>query len=173
MWLQWFPFHREGKQGEEATQPARSNRDLIPANQQRVWETETRGTSTDSTRAAGPRAKGGKGGGFPFDPRAPKMLSARPCGKSFPDPCAFQPQPASFTASRSQDAVYGCPILQPLSPGPKGIWPGQEAGGWGAGGCSPPTLPLNPAGRRKEEAGPGACRLHTEPEEQDPPGRAT
>lgn len=89
--------------------------------------------------AAGPRAGGGKGGGFPFDPRAPKMLSARPCGKSFPDPCAFQPQSASFTASRSQDAVYGCPILQPLSPGPKGIWPGQEAGGWGG------LLPAQPS----------------------------
>lgn len=41
------------------------------------------------------------------------------------------------------------------------------------GNCSPPSPPLNPAGRRKQGAGLGACRLHTELEGQDPPGRAT
>lgn len=171
MWLQWFPFHKEGDQGKEVIQPASSNRDLIiPGNKEREGGRQTNGEHLQAV--PGLQDEGEKGDEFPSDPRAPKMLSARPCEKSFPDPCAFQPQPTSFTASRSQDAVYGRPILQPLFPGPKGIWPGQEAGGW-RGGCSPPSPSLNPAGRRKEEAGLGDCRLLTEPEGQDPPGRAT
>lgn len=75
---------------------------------------------------AGWPGEGGEGGGLPFDPRAPKMLSGQTqAGKSFLDPSTFQPLPGWFySLTVRPDTVYGSPILQLLSPGPKGIWPG-------------------------------------------------
>lgn len=89
-----------------------------------TWE--RRGQGQGKGRAAGWPGEGREGGGLPFDPRAPKMLSSQTLPeKSFLDPSTFQPLLGWFySLVVLPDTVYGSPILQPLSPGPKGIWPG-------------------------------------------------
>lgn len=78
--------------------------------------------------------------GSPLTPGPQRCYQPDPAENPSRIPVHSSLNPASFTASRSQDAVYGCPILQPLSPGPKGIWPGQEAGGWEGGIAPRPPL---------------------------------
>lgn len=86
--------------------------------------------------------EGGKGGGLPFDPRPQRCYQARPTGKILPRSLHIPALLGWFYSLMVQpDTVYDSPILCPLSPGPKGIWPG-----WGrlveAGVPRPASQPL-------------------------------
>lgn len=95
------------------------------------------------------REREGREAGSPLTPGPQRCYQVRPGRKILPGSLHI---PASagwfYSLAVLPDTVYGSPILQPLSPGPKGIWPGSPPPP-----PSLPTPPLNPAGRRKEGTG--------------------
>lgn len=143
-----------------------------------IWE--RRGQAWREETAAGwpEGGEGQEGGGLPFDPRAPKMLS----GQTLPENPSWIPPHSSlcwagFTASWCCWTLFmAAPFSSPHLQAPKASGP-AKGGLWGQGSppqSSLPILPLNPAGCRKEGAGwapkgplPGSLQSVWE-EEEDP-----
>lgn len=98
------------------------------------------GAGKGKERAAGWPGEGGEGGGLPFDPRAPKMLS----GQTLPENPSWIPPHSSlcsagFTALRCSRTLFmAAPFSSPCLQAPKAS--GQAKGGWWGQG-SPPQLP--------------------------------
>ena len=88
-----------------------------------TWE--RRGWGGERKEQQDGREREGREAGSPLTPGPQRCYQVSQAGKSFLDPSTFQPLPGWFYSLEVlPDTVYGSPILQPLSPGPKGIWPG-------------------------------------------------
>lgn len=136
---QWSTFHREGEGARGYT--ARRLK-WGPYSWERAWEgLEDRHVTSPDCCLQGCRTLGwrGKRGGFPFDPRAPKMLSARPRGKSSQDPCAFQPRPQLVLQPPAARTLFmAAPFSSPCLQAPKAS--GQARGLRGRGAPCPVLL---------------------------------
>lgn len=100
------------------------------------------GAGKGKERAAGWPGEGGEGGGLPFDPRAPKMLS----GQTLPENPSWIPPHSSlcwagFTALPCSRTLFMvAPFSSPCLQAPKAS--GQaERGLWGQGSPAQPTNP--------------------------------
>lgn len=104
---------------------------------------QNEGAGKGKERAAGWPGEGGEGGGLPFDPRAPKMLS----GQTLPENPSWIPPHSSlcsagFTAWRCSRTLFmAAPFSSPCLQAPKAS--GQAKGGlWGQGFPPPTSQPL-------------------------------
>lgn len=140
----------KAKKSRSSSQQAHTGGAVPPLREEGAREGSSRGrdlgeegAGKGKERAAGWPGEGGEGGGLPFDPRAPKMLS----GQTLPEKPSWVPPHSSlcsagFTALRCSRTLFmAAPFSSPCLQAPKAS--GQAKGGlWGQG--SPPQPP-NPS----------------------------